>query len=855
MASRIFLYRWLLHLYPAAFREEYGDEMAWALAERLRHEPAWRVWPRAVADLAVSAAREHLDVTVRDVRVAVRGLLRVPALAGVIVLALAVGIGANTAVFTVVRQVLWEPLPYASPEQLNVVLQGGRGPIAPATLASLRQDVPAFADVAGAELWGPTWTGAAHPERLPGMRVTPNMWSLLGVPAALGRTPADGEPSVLVLSHRFWRERFAGDTGVLGRTLVLGGEAHTVIGVMPPGFEFSPFWAQADAWGVLDLTTRRDDRRGASLRAFARLRDGTPLDVARQQVKALQTRLVRQHPTDYRQLVLDTSALQERATGDVAPLLWTLLIAVGCVLLVTCVNVASLLLARAMQRQQEMSVRAALGGRGAMITRQLLTESLLLAGGGAVAGLGLAAWLVSIAPTLSRLGLPRLESVSLEWPMVAVSAASSLATGLLFGLAPAWSIRRGLRLGTRGSTAARGARRLRAAFVVAEVVIALVLVVAAGLLVRSFVRLARVDPGFDPAGTVAIDVSTMSAARWRTNRDQLFRLVVERARAVPGVSAAGVINHAPLTGDAWGTGAIVEGREHQPPVRAIWRVSGPGLLETLRVPLRDGRAFTDRDEAGSPPVVLVNERFVREYLPPGPAIGRRLTLADEGAPPQWRTIVGVLADVKQQEWAVPAEPELHVPLTQSVEFTTSDRPHFGAMTLVARASGDTARAAAALREAIWTIDADLALSRPVLLEDAIDAQIWRPRFASLIVSGFGLLAVLLAATGIYGLVAYDTSRRAREIGIRLALGSPVRAVRAMIVGRGLRLVVTGILGGVAIAWVATRRMAYVLFDVPPGDPAVFATAAVIFLIVGVAASVVPAWRATRREAVHALRGE
>jgi putative ABC transport system permease protein len=854
MAPGTLFFRWLLHLYPAAFREEYGDEMTWALSERLRHEPAWHAWPRAVVDLLASATREHVDVTVRDVRVALRGLRRVPTLAAVIVTALALGIGANTAVFAVVRQVLWAPLPYASPERLAVVLQGGRGPIAPATLAELRSGIPAFSDVAGAELWGPTWTGAAHPERLRGMRVSANMWSLLGVPAAIGRTPGEAEARVLVLSDRFWRERFAGDRAVLGRTLVLEGEQYTVVGVMPPDFEFSPFWAKADAWGGLDLAARRDDRRGASLRAFARLRDGASLSVARQQVDALVARLVQQHPTDYRQLSLGTSGLQDRVTGDVAPLLWTLLVAVGCVLLVTCVNVASLLLARAMQRQHEMSVRTALGGRGAMITRQLLTESLVLAGLGALAGLGLAAWLVSIAPTLSRLGLPRLEAVALDWRVVVFAIVTSLATGVLFGLAPVWSIHRGLRLGTRGSTDGRGARRMRGAFVVAQVVIALVLVVAAGLLVRSFARLTRVDPGFDPAGTVAIEISTMSAPAWRSTRGEFFRLVAERMRAMPGVSAAAVVNHPPLAGDAWGIGAAIEGRDGQPPVRAIWRVSGPGFPETLRIPVRDGRTFTDRDVAGAPLVVLVNDRFVREYLPPGPAVGRRLNLADDDEPAEWRTIVGVIADVKQQEWAAPVDPEVHVPLAQSVEYTTSDRPHFAAMTLVARGS-DPAGLASAVGDAIWSIDADLALGKPVLLADVMEAQIWRPRFASLLVSGFGLLALLLASTGIYGLVAHDATRRAREIGIRLALGSPVRAVRAMIIGRGMRLVAAGVLAGIAAAWVATRQMSYVLFEVPPGDVTVFVTAAALFLLVGAAASGVPAWRATRRDAVHALRGE
>ena len=531
-------YRVLLHLYPSAFRTEYGDEMASDFAARLRDESAWRVWPRTIVETVWTAAREHADVTRRDVRVAARGLSRTPTLAIVVVLVLALGIGSSTAVYTVVRHILWEPLPFAAPERLVVVLQDGRGPVAPATLEDLRAEAGSLAAVAGAELWGPTWTGAAHPERLTGMHVTPNLFDVLGVPAAIGRTPTPGDTRVLVISHRLWQERFGGDRAVVGRELVLEGERHTIIGVMPPTFVFSPFWARAEAWGVEDLSARRNDRRGASWRVFARLRGDASVAAARQDVAALSSRLAQRHPQAHRDLRLQVASLQDRVTGDVRPLPWTLLVAVGCVLLVTCANVASLLLARAGQRQQEMAVRSALGGRSGVITRQLLTESLLLAGAGAALGLALAAWLVSIVPSLTPLGLPRLDTVAVDGRMLLVAATTSLCTGVLFGLAPVWSVRRAIRLGTRGSTDSRGTRRLRAGFVIGEVVVAIVLVVGAGLLVRSFQRLIAIDPGFRPDGVLAVEISAASSSTWRHDRGPLFRQVVDRVRAVPGVTSA-----------------------------------------------------------------------------------------------------------------------------------------------------------------------------------------------------------------------------------------------------------------------------------------------------------------------------
>jgi predicted permease len=854
MSASLRTFRWLLHLYPAAFREEYGQEMTWAFAERLRDEPAWWAWPRTVADLLRTAVREHVDVLARDVRVSVRSLRRAPLLTAVMLLALALGIGANTAVYTIVAQVLWQPLPYADSGRLVVVLQDGRSPLPPASVFDLREQIAAFQDVAAAELWGPTMTGGAHPERLAAMRVTPSMFSVLGVPAALGRTPGPADTHTIVISHRFWLDRFGGDRRAIGRELVLEGQRFTVIGVMPPEFVFSPFWARAEVWGLRDLTGGREDRRTSSLRVFARLRPGASLDTAKQQVESLSSRLQAAHPVEHRDLQLVARALQDRVTGEVRPLLWTLLLAVACVLLVTCVNVASLLLARAVQRQPEMAVRAALGGRSTAITRQLLTESLVLSTAGAGLGLLVAVWLVSLTPALSQLGVPRLDAVTVDWRMVAVALTSSLITGILFGLAPALTARRNLRLTARGASDSSRARQLRASLVVAEVALAVVLVVTSGLLVRSFQRLAAVDPGFRPDGVISIEVSAHASPTWRTNRGELFTHIIERVGQLPGVTAAAVINHVPLAGDAWGTQPLVEGSETERRPRAVWRVSGPGYVDALGVRLRDGRDFTRQDVLGAPAVVMINATFARRYLGDN-ALGKRLSLTNENEPAEWRTVVGVVGDVRQQEWSAPADPEIYVPLAQTPSYLTDTRPHYSSMAVVVRTSGDARRLTSAVRDAIWSVDADLSQSTPLLLTDEVARQLWRPRFASLLVSAFGLLAVVLAATGVYGLVAYDASRRTREIGIRLALGAPKRGVVGDVLGRGLRLVAVGIAVGVAGAWVATGRLEALLFDVRPRDAGVLGGTVAIFVLIGLASSAIPAWRAARVDTARALRSE
>lgn len=791
-------------------------------------------------------------MTTRDVRIAVRGLMRTPALASVAILVLACGIGASTAVSTITRQILWTPLPYAAPGQIGVVLQEGRSPVSPAQVNAIAAGTSSFAQVEAAELWGPVWTGGAHPQHLRALRVSPALFATLGVPARFGRTfTSTGDERSVVVSHAFWQTRLAGDPGAIGRELLLDQAAYTIVGVMPPAFVFAPFWAEGELFVPLDLPARGESA-AQSLRAFVRLQPDATWAGAQNQLSALSSRLRELHPEANRDLALRVTPLQEKVTGGVRPLMLMLMAAVACALLVTCVNVASLLLVRATRRESEMAVRTALGAGASALTRQLLTEGLVLAGVGTVLGVGIGWWLVSSAAVLPLQGVPRLDRVAIDVGTLAAAAAAGMLCGVSFSLAPAWSVRRRLAMGTRGTLEGAGAGAMRRVFVVAQVALALLLVVGAGLVARDFARLARVAPGFDVERVLSMQVSAVASPRWRENRGVLFTQLRERLAREPGIVSAGAVNHLPLAGDAWGTGLWIEGREATGRVRAIYRVADPGYRETMRMTLVSGRDISPQDTIEAPPVALVNAAFAREHLNDA-ALGRRLSMTGDDRPRAWLTVVGVVGDVRQQEWSAPVEPEIYLPLQQSPAFTTERGSALSGMTLVARTEGDPLALADAAQRAVWEVDGELAVSNVLSLEQAMRAQLARPRVATVVMAGFGVAALLLAATGVYGVVAFDARRRTREIGLRLALGAPRRSVVRLVLTRGLALVGIGLVIGLAAAAVAMRLLRHVLYDVSALDPLVFGVAALLFLTVGGAACLSPAMRAARLDPMDALR--
>jgi putative ABC transport system permease protein len=815
-----------------------------------------------------------MNALYRDLRFAVRGLCRSPGFTAVALLTLALGIGATSAIFSVVDGVLLRPLPYADPDRIVTALHGGRSPVAPANYLDWRAQSRAYDSTAAAQAWGPqreaTLYGRGRPEALRGLRVTADLFQVLGVAPLHGRTFAPGEdqpgaPATVVLSHRLWQRRFAGDPAIVGQTLVLDGTAHTVVGVMPPGFAFPLFWLRnADLWAPLDLSARAQDRSGESLRLFARLRPGVTRAQAQAETSAIWQRLAARHPRDTRADVV-IGSLHEKVVGNVQRPLLVLLAGVGFVLLIGCANVANLLLARSAARRREIAIRASLGaGRGRLL-RQLLTESALLALLGGGLGAGLAAWGVQALVALGPRDLPRLDGITVDGPVLLFTLAVSLLTGVVFGLAPAFQltaldVQGTLRAGGRAATAGgRSGDGMRGLLVVAEVALALVLLNGGGLMIRSFQRLGAIDPGFAPARVVAFEVPARQArppatpdgmderdARAEARR-RLFQQLMARVRALPGVEAASAINHLPLAGDIWGRSYTVVGAPLPPPDRqptAVYRVIAPGYLDTMGMTLLRGRDPGAHDGPGAPGVAVVNEALARATWPGQSALGKRISLEDGGPDP--REIVGVVANVRQREWAAAAQPEVFLPYLQNPSST---------LTLVVRAAADPLALVPAVQREIAALDGELPLARAQVMDEVISDAVGQPRFQLLLLNLFAALALLLAAVGVYGVMAHAVSRRTQEMGIRLALGAPAGRVLGLVVGQGMQLAAAGVALGLVAAFAATRLLRALLYEVSPTDPVTFVALPLVLLAVAALASYPPARRATRIDPMTALRAD
>jgi putative ABC transport system permease protein len=800
----------------------------------------------------------------QDIRFALRGLRRNAGFALVAVLTLGIGIGANSAIFTVVDSVLLRPLPYGAPDGIVTVLHGGRSPVAPANYLDWRRESRSFQHTAAAQV-GPargTLSGRGRSETLGTMNVTADLFQVLGVPPLHGRTFRAGEDQpgaaqAAVLSHRLWQRRFGGDPAIVGQTLTIDGRNHTVIGIMPPGFEFPPFWARnAELWLPLDLSARVSDRNGESLRVFARLAPGVTRAQAQAETTKIWQRLEGQFP-GLTKADVAVVPLHEKAVGHVRRPLLVLLAGVGFVLLIACANVANLLLARSAGRRKEMVIRASLGaGRGRLV-RQLLTESVVLWLLGGALGILLAQAGVDLLLAIGPRDLPRFNTVSVDGAVLLFTLGVSLATGVLFGLAPALRL---ARTELRASVQERGGK-VRAALVASQVAMALVLLMAAGLMIRSFQRLRAVDAGFDPAGVVALNVplpapdpldrpSEEVRARGAARRRAFVEDLLGRLRALPGVTAASVVNHVPLVGDFWLRGLEIEGAPSPPPghePRAVYRVSAPGYLATMGMALVRGRDFSARDAPGAPGVAIINETMARSLWPGEDPLGKRIRVRDGGPDP--RQIVGVVRDVRQRDWAAAVIPEMYLAYLQN--------PSTGATVVVRAAAGAGALAAVAaeVQRQMWAVDPTLPASRLEVMERVVSQAIGQPRFQLLLLNLFAAVALLLAAVGLYGVIAYAVSRRTRELGIRLALGASARHVVRMVVGEGMALIAVGVVVGVAAALAATRSMQSLLYGIGATDPLTFALVPLLLAGVGLVACWIPARRATRIDPMVALRQE
>lgn len=810
-----------------------------------------------------------VEALVRDVRTGLRAIRRTPVFSASALLILALGIAANTTMFSATQAILLQPLPYEDADELVVVLHEGRFPVAPANFFDWREQTTSFAAMGAAEYWTPNLGMDDRAERVLGLRVTADTLAQLGVAPQLGRLiePADeasGRHRGVVIGHALWQRAFGGDPGAVGRTMRLDGEPYTILGVMPRGFAFAPFWAVgAELWAPLPLADRRASRGGNSLRLFARLKPGVTVARAQADIDAVTARLEREFPGTNRNVVV--MALKERVVGGTRLALVVFLVAVGFVLLIACANVAHMLLARAAARQREVAVRLALGATHWQLVRQFLVESLLLAGLGGAAGVALAAGGIRLLAALAPADLPRVDEIAIDGRVLAFTAFVSVLTGLVFGLVPAWQTARpamGEHLkGGRGTTGHRRQSRLRDLLVASELALALMLLVGAGLMVRSLAALQAIDAGFDPRGVLSLEVSVKGSAHADPAlRPAFFTELVDRLQQLPGVTQAGAINHVPLAGDVWGFGFHVEGRPQPRPGErhtAAYRVVLPGYFGSVRLPLVRGRDFTRRDDRTSPGVVVVNEHIARTYWPGTDPIGKRLTLdrLDGAEPPVWLTVVGVVRDAVREAWDAPPASEIYVPYLQERQYLEDPAAHFAYMTMVLRTDGDPAALASAARQAVWAIDRSASVSEVTTMEAAVDRALARPRFQLVLLGLFAAVALLLAAAGIYGVMSYGVARRTQEIGLRLTLGAQRADVIRQVLGQAMVRVAVGGAAGVAGALALTHLMANLLHGVRPTDPLTFLAVSMVLTGAALLASYLPARRASRIDPVVALRQE
>lgn len=804
---------------------------------------------------------------VHDLRFATRLLGKSPGFTLVAVVTLALGIGASTAIFSVVNAVLLRPLAYHDPSRLVTLLHNGNNPVAVANYIDWRDQSRSFAAMGAADYWTPNLTGVDPPEHLWGLQVTESLLPLLGVPPLLGRLFLPGEDlpgseHEVILSYRLWQRRFAGDRNIVGKALTLNGEAYTVVGVMPEEFRFAPFWAtRAELWVPDAFGDRIGSRGNNSLRVFARLKPGVTLGAARAEVAAITAQLEEKYPGTNRNV--QVTPLRENVVGRIEGPLLVLLGAVGFVLLIACANVAHMLLARAAARQKEIAVRTALGARRSRVVRQFLTESLLLASVGGAAGLLLAHWGMRSLVALSPAQIPRLDSISLDARVLCFVCATTLLASVAFGLAPALrassaNLTEVLKEGGRGTGDGALRNRLRSFLVASEFALALMLAVGAGLMIRSFLLLQSIDPGFRPRNVLSMVVSVAGSREAEPHRRAIFySQLLERVRAVPGVVSAGATNHLPLAGDIWGWPFSIEGRPRPRPGESpsgVYRVVMPGYFRTLGLPLVEGREISEADDFRAPGVVIVNQRAAGRYWPGESAIGKRIAFdAGKADPPTWLTVIGVAKDAKQDDWAAPPAPEVYLAALQNREYLESPGSHVAYITLVVRTRGKPEAMVAALKSAVWSLDPSLPVSEVLPMEDVVSQATAEPRFEMLLLGVFAAVALVLAAVGIYGVISYSVSRRTHEIGIRISLGASSSDVLALVVRQGMMLALAGAAAGTAGAILLSRLLRGMLYGVRPTDPVTFLCVLAVLLLVALVANYVPARRAMRVDPMVALR--
>jgi putative ABC transport system permease protein len=806
----------------------------------------------------------------RDLREAIRSIRANAGFSAVIVLTLALGIGVNSTIFSVLYGVLLRPLQYTHPDELVVLWEANRqlgqtqAEVSGATYLDWRSRSRAFAGIGAYRYRGFTLTatgsGSGAPERIASVDASPALFDVLGVPAFIGRTftaeeERPGHEHLAVLSHGAWLRRFGGDRNVIGKTMLLDGESHQIVGVMPSSFQFPAGDPEIEVWSplTLDLTTLAS-RPHRMYKTIGRLAGGTTIDQARAEMDGIGRDIAREHPDSNAGWGVSLVPAHEQVVGKIGPTLWVLFSAVVLVLLIACANIANLLLARSAVAARDFAVRAAFGaGRWVLVRRSLVESGVFAVSGGAaglaLAGLGILALRPLIPPTV-----PRADGIGLDLSVVLFTIAMTIGAGMLFGAVPAWRAMKpnlldALQEGGRSATMSRRARWLSDAMVVSEVAIALILVIGAGLLLRSFVRLTSVDPGFRTSKVVALHV-VLPDVRYQGSapKKQFFSDLLARMRTVPGfeqVSAVSALPMSPL-GVQFELNFTIDGLEAVSPSerpRARYRAVMPGYFDAMAIPLRAGRVFDNFDgREENQRVAIVNETLAKRYFGAASPINRQVKLPMAGD----LTIVGVVGDVKQDGLQADAAPDVFVPY---------ERLAISQMQIVVVSGLPTADVMSAARAVLSGLDPSLPFAKVSRIEDLVSASIAQPRFNMLLIIGLALSAAVLAAVGVYGLVTYSVTRRTVEMGLRAALGAQPMQTFRLVVGGALKLVLAGVIAGVAGAAALGRSLESLLFGVSAFDPATYAAAGLTLVVIGLAAATMPALRASRIDPVRALRQE
>ena len=817
----------------------------------------------------VRQRREYMSDLVQDLRYGWRSLRRTPAFAMVAILTLALGIGATTAIFSVVNAVILRPLPYPDADRLVMVWMDNRR-------MGMAEDIhswPNFADLdarnavfedmagyamAGFNVTGGCVEGECEPRRIGGVFARPELFPVLGASAARGRVfgedeAIEGRDDVVVISHGLWASQFGSDERILGRTARFNGRERTIIGVMARDFAFPSAEIQAWVPFVVDSATQQQ-RQSFFLYAIGRLKDGVPFERAQSEMSGIMRQLEQEYPTN-RDYGITLVTLPNQIVGpSLRTALWVMLAAVGAVLLIACANVANLMLSRAAVREREVGVRLALGAGRSRLVRQLLTESVLLAMLGGALGVALA-WaglkvLIGLAPS----DIPRLDQVSLDPLVLGVALALAVLTGLAFGLVPALQASRpnltdALREGARGNTGASG-HRMRRLLAAGQVALVLVLLTSAGLLVRSFLELQRVDPGFRPENLLTMRIALPGAKYPQpAARIAFFEQAQERIAAIPGVQSVGAISGIFLTDTPNSASFTIEGRERTPdiantetPIDAVT----PSYFATMGIPLRGGRVFTAQDDLDAPPVVIINESMAKRYWPNEDPLGKRFKYGEETSQAPWMTIVGVVGDMRRTGFDRPVRYETFLPHGQAPR---------GAMTLTVRTAAAPLALTASVRTQLRALDPEQPIYEIASMDQLLSDRIAQRRFSMALLGSFAALALVLGVIGVYGVTSYLVAQRTREVGLRLALGAQPGDLVTMVVRQGMIVAAVGIALGLAGALVLTRLMTSLLYEVSPNDLATLAAVTVVLAIATLAANWFPARRAARVDPLVALRAD